>query len=64
MDQLELWAVRGRVATAVTRVREALARLAVDSKELTDAMAEAEQFGLCDVMPTPTGSNAMWGPAR
>lgn len=64
MDQLELWAVRGRVATAVTRVREGLARLAVDSKELTDAMAEAEQFGLCDLMPAPTGTDPMWGPAR
>lgn len=45
MDQLDVWAVRGRVATAVRSMREALARLAVDSKELTEAMAEAEQLG-------------------
>jgi hypothetical protein len=46
VDQLDVWAVRGRIATAVRSMREALARLAVDSEELTDAIAEAEQLGV------------------
>jgi hypothetical protein len=45
MDQLEAWAVRGRVATAIRSMREDLLRLAVDSQELTEALAEAEQLG-------------------
>lgn len=48
MDQLEAWAVRGRVATAVRGVREAMAALAITSKELRDAMAEAAQLGIDD----------------
>jgi len=46
MDQLDEWRVRGRIAIAMKNVREALSRLANDSQELTDAMAEAESLGL------------------
>lgn len=61
MDQLDVWAVRGRVATAIRSMREALARLAVDSEELAEAMAEAEQLGICDAAPA---AEPMWGSAR
>lgn len=64
MDQLDVWAARGRVATALRSMREALARLAVDSKELTEAMAEAEQLGLCDVTPATIGAEPLWRSAR
>lgn len=64
MDQLDVWAARGRVATAIRRVREALARLAADSKELTEAMAEAEQLGICDVTPAAIGTEPLWRSAR
>lgn len=69
MDQLDEWAVRGRVATAVRRVREGLARLAADSKELADAMAEAEQLNIGDVVQVearntwafqPVGGSVEW----
>lgn len=49
MDQLDEWAVRGRVATAARRVREDLVRLAVDGEELADAMTEARQLGFDNV---------------
>lgn len=48
MDQLEAWAIRGRVATAIKNVRESIARLAKDGEELVEAMAEAEYFGIYD----------------
>lgn len=48
MDQLEAWAVRGRIATAARKVLDAVARLATDSAELADALDEAEQLGLHD----------------
>lgn len=48
MDQLEAWAIRGRVATAIKNVRESIARLAQDGEELVEAMAEAEYFGVYD----------------
>lgn len=51
MDQLEEWAVRGRLATAAKKVRESLARLVVDGQELGEALAEAEQIGLCEKTP-------------
>jgi hypothetical protein len=46
VDQLEAWAVRGRIATAARKVRDTIARLATDSAELADALDEAEQLGL------------------
>ncbi len=59
MDQLEAWAVRGRVATAVRGVREAMASLAITSKELRDAMAEAAQLGIDDdTMPQRESQHA------
>lgn len=48
MDKLEEWRVRGRVATAIKNVREALTHLAANSQELDDAVAEAEHLGLYD----------------
>lgn len=59
MDQIETWTVRGRVATAVKRVREDLACLAADSEELAEAVAEAEQHGLYDDQLAAIGSEAV-----
>lgn len=64
MDRLDEWAVQGRVATAAQRVREGLARLVADSEELSQAMAEAEQFGIRDVTPAAIGAEPAWGFAQ
>lgn len=48
MDHLEAWRVQGRIATAIKNVRETAARLATDSEELNDAVAEAQRLGLYD----------------
>ncbi|MBS2534254.1 hypothetical protein KGQ20_15900 [Catenulispora sp. NF23] len=56
MDQLEAWAVRGRIATAVRSVHEALTALALSSRELRDAMTEAVQLGICDTATPETES--------
>lgn len=56
MDQLEEWRVRGRVATAIKNVRETLMHLATESRELNDAMAEAEHLGLYDKAPVAAGA--------
>lgn len=61
MDQLEAWAIRGRVATAISNVRESIARLARDGQELVDAMAEAEQFGVYDDSLAAAGAQATKG---
>lgn len=42
MDQLEAWAVRGRVAAAKRSVREALVSLLSACQELKDSVAEAD----------------------
>jgi len=52
VDQLDMWAVKGRVAIAIRGLREDLARLAAHSKELDDAMAEAERLGIANA-PQP-----------
>lgn len=69
MDQLDTWAVQGRVATAIRSVRESAAQLAVDSAELTEAVAEAERLGISNpALPDarngwsfqPVGTSVEW----
>lgn len=59
MDQLETWLARGRVATAAQNLRETLARVLTDSKEFSDAMAEAQRLGLYDEPPVTAGVGAV-----
>ena len=59
MDQLEVWRVQGRIATAVGNVREAVSRMLHESKELDDALAEAEQLGIYGETSAPTGTGVV-----
>jgi hypothetical protein len=56
MDQLDEWSVRGRLATAARRMRETLTRLATDSQEFVDALAEAERLRQGDQTAAPAGA--------
>lgn len=56
MDKIEEWRVRGRIATAIRNVREALTHLAAGSQELNDAVAEAKQLGLYDEAQAGAGA--------